>query len=726
MGTMEKMRQTSPYILALFAIIFVGFMVASDADISNLMTKGENFQTASIAKVNGNKILYKDYEALVKEREDQQRSQMKQQGTEQEIDYAQLRKTVWNELIEETLLAEQSEEMGIFVSKDEILDVMLNNPPDFLRKPFTDSAGNFQRQSYIEIMTNPNVIYQRLPEKMSKEEKDNVVISFRNDIIKIEKALRDEKLRTGINTAVNTSLSIVSPLFARERFLGENSNAEVNFIYIDPAGVQENAIKLSDEEIRNYYEANKKLWPQKQKRKIKYIVFPLVPSSADTTTALKAIKKIENDLTTLTTPDELDKAFTNRMEEFKGETHDYSAAKDIPANIMGYLSSLTVGKIAGPLQTTDGISFIRLDDRRSGANFVVKASHILIEFGTNKDSAKAFAEKIKREGSSGDFGKLAMQYSADPGSGKSGGDLGYFSKGQMVPEFEKAAFAASVGQIVGPVETKFGWHIIKVTDKQSDELKYSVINIKPQISRMTTKAIGRDAKETKARLDQGEKIENVAKFFNKTAKETDYFDLTKPVLNSNFLSVKAFELNVGDVLEPLELKNIGIVVPQLSEIQQAGFIPYQAMKDKIKAKLMLAKRLDAIKSKAESVYSQVASLPSLSQYVSTDPSVIVKSVAGVKNNGVVPGFGQDFPFTVEAFKIPLNQVSKPVRGERGYYILQVVNRAVPTDNDMKAGMSDFIVQLSNQFKSAGYYQWFNKLKEDSEIKDFRTKFFNEF
>jgi parvulin-like peptidyl-prolyl isomerase len=726
MGTMERMRQTSPYILAAFAIIFVGFMVASDADVNNLLMKGENMQTAAIAEVNGNQILYMDYEARVKEREDQQRQQMKQQSSEAEIDYTQIRKSVWNELIEERLLAEQSKEMGVFVTKEEILDVMLNNPPDYLRKPFTDSTGNFQRQNYVEIMTNPNVIYQRLPEQMSKEEKDNVVRTFRNDIIKIEKALMDEKLRNGINNTVNTALSIVPPLFAREKFVGENSNATVNFILVDVNGVNDPNIKVADSEIRKYYDENKKLWPQKPVRKIKYMVFPIVPSAADTAVASKSIKKVVDDFTKYTTPAEINTAFSKRMEEFKGETHDYTQAKDVPANLMGYLSTMTVNQILGPLQTQDGTSFIRLDDRRNGQNFVVKASHILIEFGNNKDSAKAFAEKIKKDASSGDFAKLAMEFSADPGSGRNGGDLGYFSKGQMVPEFENAAFGASSGQIVGPIETKFGWHIIKVVDKQSDELKYSVLNIKPQISRMTTKAIGRNAKESKERLDKGEKIEDIAKFFNTVSKESEYFNQERPVLNSNFIAVKAFELDLGEVIDPTELKNIGLVVAQVSDIQTGGVVPFESIKEKIKAKLLGNKKLDALKSKAENIYSQVSSLPVLSSFVSTDPTVSVKSADGVKNNGVVPGFGQDYPFTIEAFRLPLNQISKPVRGERGYYIIQVVSRTVPSDNEIKAGMNDFLVQLRNQFKSAGYYQWFNKLKEDSDIKDFRTKFFTDF
>ena len=91
----------------------------------------------------------------------------------------------------------------------------------------------------------------------------------------------------------------------------------------------------------------------------------------------------------------------------------------------------------------------------------VRASHILVK---SEDEAKAIFEQIAHDG---DFAELAAKHSTDPGSKANGGDLGYFGRGRMVPEFEKAAFATPVGEVALPIKSQFGWHIIKVTDKRN-------------------------------------------------------------------------------------------------------------------------------------------------------------------------------------------------------------------------------------------------------------------
>lgn len=90
----------------------------------------------------------------------------------------------------------------------------------------------------------------------------------------------------------------------------------------------------------------------------------------------------------------------------------------------------------------------------------VKASHILVK---DKAAAEAILAEVK---AGGDFAKIATEKSEDKGSGKDGGSLGWFEKNRMVPEFAEAAFAGEKGAIVGPVESKFGFHVIKIEDKR--------------------------------------------------------------------------------------------------------------------------------------------------------------------------------------------------------------------------------------------------------------------
>jgi peptidyl-prolyl cis-trans isomerase C len=90
----------------------------------------------------------------------------------------------------------------------------------------------------------------------------------------------------------------------------------------------------------------------------------------------------------------------------------------------------------------------------------VRARHILVE---KEDDAKAIAAEAK---GGADFAELAKKKSTEPGAAESGGDLGYFTKDQMVPEFSEAAFKLDKGKISDPVKSQFGWHVIKLEDKR--------------------------------------------------------------------------------------------------------------------------------------------------------------------------------------------------------------------------------------------------------------------
>ena len=116
----------------------------------------------------------------------------------------------------------------------------------------------------------------------------------------------------------------------------------------------------------------------------------------------------------------------------------------------------------------------------------VKASHILVRVQANADPAEREKARAKAAGlladvkAGKDFAALAKQYSDDPGSGAQGGDLGFFQRGQMVPPFEQAAFALAVGQTSELVTSDFGFHIIRVTDKQPGRTQ-TLDEVRPEI-----------------------------------------------------------------------------------------------------------------------------------------------------------------------------------------------------------------------------------------------------
>ncbi len=150
----------------------------------------------------------------------------------------------------------------------------------------------------------------------------------------------------------------------------------------------------------------------------------------------------------------------------------------------------------------------------------VKASHILISTvdpKTNKPvseakkkEAKEKAEEVLKKAKSGeDFAKLAKEYSDDKGSAENGGDLGFFSKGEMVPEFEKAAFSMDKDEISDLVESQFGYHIIKVTDKKYKEYTFDEVkdNIKQNLLyKKYTEQVDKLTKEAKIEKNEKEAL----------------------------------------------------------------------------------------------------------------------------------------------------------------------------------------------------------------------------
>ncbi|HEX6710062.1 MAG TPA: peptidylprolyl isomerase [Rubrobacter sp.] len=136
-------------------------------------------------------------------------------------------------------------------------------------------------------------------------------------------------------------------------------------------------------------------------------------------------------------------------------------------------------KVAGGAEPSDE-EIQKYYDQNKEAQFTTPEQRCVRHILFNKDQ-KQKAEEVKQQlENGGDFAKLAKQYSQDPGSAEKGGDLGCLGKGETVPDFEKAAFGAKQGEIIGPVQTQFGYHLLEVTDIKPKQTR-SLDDVESQI-----------------------------------------------------------------------------------------------------------------------------------------------------------------------------------------------------------------------------------------------------
>lgn len=161
---------------------------------------------------------------------------------------------------------------------------------------------------------------------------------------------------------------------------------------------------------------------------------------------------------------------------FSGGSLGWRKLDDLPSLFSDVAPTLQKGETADPVRSDSGFHLIYMYDRRGGDSMVVSQTqvrHILIkpsEIMTDDEARELAAELKTRTLAGEDFGELAKEYSEDIGSAQEGGDLGWTSPGQMVPEFEAAMKATEVGEISDPVRSQFGWHVLEVTDRRDEDM----------------------------------------------------------------------------------------------------------------------------------------------------------------------------------------------------------------------------------------------------------------
>jgi len=235
-------------------------------------------------------------------------------------------------------------------------------------------------------------------------------------------------------------------------------------------------VQISEQEIDNYLateEGQKMVQPEYR------IVHALLPlsSTASEEEVEAATEHSEKLLQRIRAGEPFDAVVSSSggRYTFTGGDLGWRKLDDLPSIFQEVAPRLEVGETADLFRSPSGLHLVNLVDRR-GAKTTVSQTHvrhILIKPSEilTDSQARALAEELKQRVENGeDFTALAREYSEDIGSAAEGGDLGWTSPGQMVPEFENAMASTEVGKISQPVRSQFGWHIIEVLERREQDM----------------------------------------------------------------------------------------------------------------------------------------------------------------------------------------------------------------------------------------------------------------
>ncbi len=706
-GVMNKMRDNMPYIIVFLIIAFVGLIVF-EWGMSYTGSRGGD--RSVFGKVNGEEITYQQYEQALQ----QQLETMRQQNGGKDVDDAaleQLKEQVWNSLVQQTLTKQEIARLGIKVSDSEILDFIYNRPeqlPEPIKRNFIDSTGVFNMD-----------FYQQALGMKTKE-----ATQFWNQVEQyMKEVLLSDKLQTYITASI-----IVTENDVLQKYKDDNIKASFKYAFLDLNSVTDSTQFLaSDDEMKSYYNEHKDEFKQEEAVKFKYVVFSDAPTIDDTNSIKKQMEFLIKDIKIAKLEDStlIKLVNDNSSAPFKADFQKPNQIGAAGRNALNFLFSAKPDETSNLIIDQDGFKILRLIESKEGEDTYVNASHILINFGTDSAASKKQAEDILKRAKSGEsFDKLAMELSQDPSAKQNSGDLGWFTKGAMVKEFEDATMKGTTGDIVGPVKTQFGYHIIKIKNKSKKEFKFAEIK-KPVTAGQRTKDIARKkAQEFLADVENGAIIDSLAKH------------MMMPLLATPEISKDGFVPGAGqnkNIIEfglankksklygPAKVQG-GFAVYMITDKIAEGYKNFDSIKvSLVKPKVAQIKKYNYLSKIAADLRNKVTGGDILGLQ-----SLFPQYVFGVSDSVSVskpdPKLGLDYQLYNTVFSMKPGEVSNPVKGTRGYYVA-VLNWVTPFDqSDYIVKQTDIRKQILSSKKQQSVQEWMTNLTNNAKIEDNRDKY----
>lgn len=695
MAMMAKMRTLAPAFIISVGLLFVLFMVISDSNVLEALGGRSN----DVGSINGEKISYQEFSKIL----DQQRENQKTQ-TGKDIDEAnmeQFRDQVWDAVVTQKILEQQIKKYGITVSDQEIKDIMLSdNPPEFLKRNFIDSTGRFNKQLYQQALFDP-----------------------RNSevLVQAEDVVRQEQLNNKLQSMLLASVS-VSEAEIKRRFIDNYTNINAKYALIGFSNFPDSSFTVTDDEMKNYYNDNLDKYQVEAQRKLKYVLFTTTPSAADSESVQRNLQNVVENFKTDTA------SFKGYVEIYSSSPYskDTVEVMELPVGAREPVVNATVGSVVGPVAGNTGYELYHVVTKLPSSRTSMRASHILInQFG---DDAKNYEEAMKvynQLKSGADFNVIAKQSSADVMSARQGGDLGWFGKGDMIPEFEKAVYSGAMNVIQKPVKSKFGYHIIKVTGKLNSKFVVEKITAPVQTS-PSTRDEKRNSASDFAYLAQKNDFTKEADIMHHQVRETTSFNKDAFIIPgigiNKWLMDFAFSNNKNSVSEVFTVQN-GFVVVMISDVIGESVKMFDEVKAQLKQSILTEKKSGKAKELAEKIHSQVGN--DIDKISTLYPSINVDTTGNFTPSGTVKNVGKDYAFIEQAENGELNKLSYPIKGLRGYYLIKVLERT-PFDQSTYTVQRNQLRDTILQEKRAIFFnEWLAKEKEDADIVDNRYMFYGQ-
>ena len=648
MAVLAKIRQRSALLIAAIAIALFAFI------IQDLIGKGGLGQnTKDVGSIDGKDISFEEFRVKV--------SNVEKSG--QGITATEAANRVWEQEVSVALLTSEFDKLGLRVGEKHLLEVLKADQNIGGNPLFLNAAGVFDVVKFKEYFkANP-----AQAEFLKDREKDadlNAKYQMYNTMIK-----------AGVYTTESEG-----------KFKYEMEANKVNFAYV--AGlystIKDSEVKITDAEIVDFMKKNEKKYKADESREVEYVLIEDKASAADEAevkakvVSLLSGSVVYNQATgkndTLpgfrTTSNTID--FVNSNSDVPYDS-TYIAKKDLPAIDADKLFNLAPGAVYGPYMFGKYYCISKSLGMKSGVN--AKASHILIGYEGSqvpnqkekrtKEEAKAKAESILAQVNANPDSFMMLAFTnSDDSSAQQGGDLGNFGPNQMVKPFNDFVFSNGIGK-VGLVETAFGFHIIKITDKQ-DGIRLATVAQKIEASESTSDKIFTQA--TKLEMDAADKD------FSKVAKglglavapsiSVKGMDETFGALGKQRAIVRwAFEkdVKVGSV-KRFEVANVGHVIAKLKSVDNSGLVAVSVVRPYVETILKNKKKAELIKAKMSG-----SSLEAIAKAVG---GTVQQATGLTMENTMLPNVGPEAKVVGNAFALTANKLSAPIEGNSGVYVVK--------------------------------------------------------